>query len=319
VKALPELLPREAKPFDTAGFGQNSLDIVVHVGEYPAPDSKAPIEELVRLPGGEIATALIACARLGCRTTYIGTVGRNHDGREVEAALAAEGVDLAHLRRVDSGNRVAVILVDGDGRRTVLWSRPSGLAMRAADVNRAAVTRARLLLVDAIDPEASMAAAEYAHAEAIPTIIDIDTMQRGVDDLLRRIDVIIASGEFVMRYTGMSSMGEGLRSLAADTQASLVVATMGATGSLARYAGEEIHTPAFDVPIVDTTGAGDAFRGGFMAAWLRYGASRPVRGLLEMATAVAAINCGAIGAQAGLPHWSTVDVLVTRARGGRSN
>jgi sulfofructose kinase len=319
VNSLPDLLPRDAKPYDVAGFGQNSLDIVVRVDDYPPPDSKAAINELVRLPGGEIATALVACARLGCRTTYIGTIGRNRDGADVEAALTAEGVDLAHLRRVENGNRVAVVLVDRHGRRTVLWSRPPAIAMSGAAIDPAAVTNARVLLVDAIDSEASMVAAEHARGESIPTVIDLDDLTPGVDDLLRHIDVVIASEEFVVRYTGTSSMGEGLRRLAVDTRARLVVATMGAAGSLARYRDEEIHTPAFAVPVVDTTGAGDAFRGGFIAAWVRYGASQPVGRLLHLASAVAALNCGAVGAQAGLPQWNTVDVLVTRARGGRSN
>jgi sugar/nucleoside kinase (ribokinase family) len=315
---LPRILPRADRPFDVAGLGQNSLDIVVRLDDFPAPDSRAEIRELARLTGGEIATALVACARLGCRTTYVGTVGRPPEGSEVEASLARAGVDLSHLRRVDADNRLAVILVDADGGRTVLWRRSAALTMSKADVDPAAVTNARVLLVDAIDAAASAQAAEYARASGAATVIDVDSVQPDMHELLRRIDVIIASGEFVHRYTGATAIGSGLRRLAADTRAALVVATLGSEGSLALLGTEEIQTPAFRVPVVDTTGAGDAFRGGFIAAWLRGGGERSVAELLETASAVAALNCGAVGAQAGLPDWDTVDVLVTRTDRDRS-
>jgi sulfofructose kinase len=289
---LPRILPRADRPFDVAGLGQNSLDIVVRLDDFPAPDSRAEIRELARLTGGEIATALVACARLGCRTTYVGTVGRPPEGSEVEASLARAGVDLSHLRRVDADNRLAVILVDADGGRTVLWRRSAALTMSQA--------------------------AEYARASGAATVIDVDSVQPDMHELLRRIDVIIASGEFVHRYTGATAIGSGLRRLAADTRAALVVATLGSEGSLALLGTEEIQTPAFRVPVVDTTGAGDAFRGGFIAAWLRGGGERSVAELLETASAVAALNCGAVGAQAGLPDWDTVDVLVTRTDRDRS-
>lgn len=316
---LPALPPRDARPFDVVGLGQNSLDIVARVARQPEPDSSAPLDELVRLPGGEIATAMVACARLGCRTAYVGSIGRDADGADVEAALRREGVDLTYVRRVEAPNRAAIILVDRDGRRTVLWSRHPGLQLRAEDVDPAAVTRGRILLVDAMDPDASAAAAAHARRAGVATVIDIDAVRPGVERLLSHIDVIIAAQDFVLAHTGASSLADGLRQIAADAGASLVVATMGASGSLGLYEGEEIHTPAFPIDVIDTTGAGDAFRAGFLAAWVRYGATRPVPALLEVAAAVGALNCRALGAQTGLPQWSAVDVLVTRAANVRSN
>lgn len=292
---------------------------MARVAGHPAPDSSVPVEELIRLPGGEIATAMVACARLGCRAAYVGRFGSNADGAEVADALRREGVDLSYARHVDGPNRLAIILVDHAGRRTVLWSRSPALQMRPADIDPSAVTSGSILLVDAMDPDASTAAAAHARAAGVRTAIDIDAVRPGVGRLLRTIDVIIASQDFVGAFTGAESIAKGLNQLAADSGASLVVATMGAAGSLALFEGGEIQTPAFPVDVVDTTGAGDAFRGGFLAGWVQYGASRSVPALLEIASAVAALNCRALGAQAGLPQWSAVDVLVTRTTGVRSN
>jgi sugar/nucleoside kinase (ribokinase family) len=316
---LPALLPRDAKPFDVVGLGQNSLDIVARVARHPEPDTSAPVAELLRLPGGEIATALVACTRLGCRTSYLGVLSRDPDGAQVAAALAKAGIDLSAVRYVDGPNRVAIILVDPAGRRTVLWHRPEGVQLHPEDVDRQAVTRGRILLVDAMDPDASAVAAGYARAAGIPTAIDIDAVRPGVDRLLGTIDVVIAAREFVTAYTGASSVDEGLARIAAESGASLSVATMGVEGSLAIHEGRLIRTPAFPVQAVDSTGAGDAFRGGFLAAWVRWGETRPVEALLEVASAVAALNCRRVGAQAGLPEWADVDVLVTRTTGVWSN
>jgi sugar/nucleoside kinase (ribokinase family) len=81
----------------------------------------------------------------------------------------------------------------------------------------------------------------------------------------------------------------------------MTVATLGSEGSLARFEGREIRTPAITVEVLDTTGAGDAFRGGLASAWLRAGNGAQVDQLLRYANAVAALNCRAVGAQAGLP------------------
>jgi sugar/nucleoside kinase (ribokinase family) len=65
------------------------------------------------------------------------------------------------------------------------------------------------------------------------------------------------------------------------------------------------------VRVEDTTGAGDAFRGGFVSAWLRFGPEAELHTLLEYANAVAALNCLGLGAQTALPGRDAVDALVT--------
>ena len=118
---------------------------------------------------------------------------------------------------------------------------------------------------------------------------------------------------------GASGLGEALRRMAAQFRTALIVATLGAEGTLAFASGREIRTPASPVPGVDTTGAGDAFRGGFIASWIRLGNRVEIDTLLQYASAVAALNCRAIGAQAGLPAWEEVQALVTGTTGARSN
>ena len=82
--------------------------------------------------------------------------------------------------------------------------------------------------------------------------------------------------------------------------------------------GKEVRTPAFDVHVEDTTGAGDAFRSGFIAGWLRAGADPNVHDVLRYAHGVAALNCRGLGARDALPRPDEVDELITAGLGARS-
>src|SRR5207249_4637579 len=97
---------------------------------------KQRLQRFARLPGGQTATALVACARVGWRTRYIGSFGADALGQLSCDSLVQEGVDVSHARTIPgSTNQFAVILVDArTGERTVLWDRDPLLAMDAKDV-----------------------------------------------------------------------------------------------------------------------------------------------------------------------------------------
>lgn len=312
------LPPADSRPFDVVGFGQNSVDLVAVIRDHPQPDTHVRIERLERFSGGEVATAVVACARLGCRSRYLGAIGNDEAGGIVNACLTREGIDVSRVRVADAPNRFAIILVDRDGRRTVVWYRDPKLEALAGMVDADAAASGRVLLLDASNPEASAVAAAAARAAGSPVVLDVDVFDVRVERLLESVDVVIASRACLVGYAGPGGVGGALRRLVNEFHPALAVVTLGSEGSLAFCGGEEIRTPAFTVPVVDSTGAGDAFRGGFVASWLRFGDQAPVGQLLQYASAVAALNCGALGAQTGLPGWAAVDRLVTEQGHGRS-
>jgi sugar/nucleoside kinase (ribokinase family) len=314
--ALP---PPEAKPFDLVGVGESSLDLVAQVDGVPQPDAKLALERFETLPGGQAATALVACARQGWRTRYLGCLGTDAWGGAIEAALRQEGVDVSGVIRREVRSRLAIVLVDRrTGRRTVLEYRDPGQRLAAGDLDVHVVTSGRILLVDATDVAAASAAARQARAAGVPTVVDIERPAPGVEELLEAVDVLIAAESFPAAFTGAASVGDGLRRLAARYRPAMAVATLGQAGSLAICEGRELHTPAPSVQVVDTTGAGDAFRGGFISAWLRFGPDAPVSRMLEYANTVAALSCQHFGAQTGLPTRAEVDARVTRGPDGQS-
>ena len=301
-----------SRQFDVAGFGLNSIDLLAVVAEHPRPNTKQRIQKLVLFPGGQAATAMVTCARLGWRARYIGRFGDDDNGKRGREGLEAEGVDISACQDVaGASNGFAVILVDArSGERTIMWDRHPSLAMHPADVPKTAIASARILLVDCHETQAAAEAARYAHEVGTPTVIDVERVRPGIDDLLREIDVIIAAQEFPLELTGHGDLGQALRAMAAEFRAAVVGVTLGADGSLAVARGREIRTRGFRVPVVDTTGAGDVFRGGFVAGWLAAGVDASAERVFAYANAVAALKCRALGAREGIPRPEEVEQLL---------
>ena len=314
---VPLVLPRDGE-VDVLAVGENSLDIVAVDSRAPVLAAKHILKSLDRYVGGQAATAAVTCARQGLRAGYVGAFGNDEFGAVVRARLVAEGVTVIGLERPGASSRAAVIVVDPAGDRTVYEYRDPRLGLDDLGPVTAAVTRARVVMLDATDMRVAIAVATAARAAGIPTVIDIDRVTAETPSLLRLIDFIVAPEAFVLAASGADSVGAGLAALAAEFAPSLAVATLGSEGSLALAGGREIRTPGFQVPVADTTGAGDAFRGGLVSAWVGRGNDADLAEVLAAANATAALNCRAVGAQTSLPTRAEVDILVTKAGGSRS-
>ena len=313
---IPFQVPaRDGKPCDVAGLGLNSVDLLAVVAEYPERNTKQRLQRFARLPGGQTATAMAVCAKLGWTARYIGSFGDDELGVLARDSLIREGVDIESSRTVPGAtNQFAIVLVDArSGERTVLWHRHPGLTMERSAVPADAVTSGRLLVVDCHETAAATQAARLARAARSPTIIDVERVRPGINDLLQQIDAIIAAQTFPAELTGYEEPGRALEAMAREFAAPLVCVTLGAEGSLARTGGREVRTAAFQVDCVDSTGAGDAFRGGFAAGCLR-APTGDIEDVLRYANAVAALNCRALGARSAIPTLEEVETLL--AAGG---
>src|SRR3954467_1558735 len=109
--------------FDVVGVGLNATDTLLIVPHFPAYAGKVPYVEEILSPGGQVASALVACARLGLSTKYIGTIGDDERGRIQMESLSGTGINLDHIQqRKNCPHRSAYIIIDrSTGERTVLW------------------------------------------------------------------------------------------------------------------------------------------------------------------------------------------------------
>lgn len=308
------LWPRKAtaKPVDVVGLGQCSLDHVCLVEGLPQFAGKDRILDYTRLPGGQVATALLACTRLGLRAAFIGSVGDDDAAERVLEPLRRAGVDLDAVRVVaDTPTQLAVILLDrATGERTVLWSRDARLTIRLQDLSRSSIERGRALHLDGGDPEVGIWASKVAREAGLPVVLDADTPTPGTAELLAHVDFPIVSHTFAETFFGTRDPREALRGLMAYG-ARMAVVTLGEIGALARLGDRELESPAYRVPVVDTTGAGDVFHAAFVWALLE---GLGAEGCLRAANAAAGMNCRAVGAQGGLATRPELEAFLATER-----
>jgi sulfofructose kinase len=300
--------------FDVVGIGLNATDTVLTVPHFPAYGGKVPFHREFYSVGGQVASAIVTCARLGLRAKYIGTVGDDERGRLQLESLQTSRVNIDHVQqRRNCANQSAYIVIDeSTGERTVFWSRPDCLKLLPEDIKPEQIECARLLHIDGHDTAAVQRAAEIARRANIPVTVDIDTLYAGFDQVLPNVDYLIASSEFPARWTGDEDPFGALSSIQKRFGMNVAAMTLGAHGALALCEGRFVYSPAFVVNCVDTTGAGDVFHGAFCYAVLQ---QMPIAEALGFANAMAALNCTAMGARGGIATLDEARSL--QARGER--
>ncbi len=282
--------------FDVVGVGLNATDTLILLPCFPSYGGKAPFEREILSPGGQVASAMVTCAKLGLRAKYIGTLGDDHRGVIQMQSLRASGVNLDDIEiRANCPNQTAYILIDQtSGERTVLWHRDNCLRLDPASLTENKIACARLLHIDGHDTSAVSRAAEIARRHQIPVTVDVDTIYPGFDSVLPHVDYLVASSEFPARWTREPDPYRALAMIQDEYGMRVAAMTLGADGSLARVEGRFLYSPGFVVDCIDTTGAGDVFHGAFCYAVIE---SMPVREALEFSNAMAALNCTALGAR----------------------
>lgn len=298
--------------FDVVGLGLNATDTLILVPRFPAYAGKVPFEEEILSPGGQVASAMVACASLGLRVKYIGAVGDDERGRIQLESLRQAGINIDHVEvRRGCANQSAYILVDRTtGERTVLWRRPDGLRLDPSSITPEHITCARLLHIDGHDTPTVERAARIARRASIPVTVDVDTIYHGFDNVLPYVDYLVASSEFPAQWTNEADPFKALELIQEEYKMRVAAMTLGAHGALARFEGQFFYSPAFVVNCVDTTGAGDVFHGAFCYSVLK---RMPLGEALDFANALAALNCTALGARGGIRGLEEAQALMRRA------
>ena len=291
-----------SKPFDAVGFGLNAVDHLIVVPEYPAYDTKIRLLEHKLSAGGQTATAMVSLQRLGLKTAYAGRFGSDAEGSFGLSTLKDDGVNVDYAEVVEGArNQIAFITIDArNGERTIVWDRDDRLAYRSDEAPVEFGSMGRVLHLDAHDPPACLRLAQAAREAGTIVSADIDNVYDGLPALLPFIDIMIGSKEFPHRVTGISDHREALIELKTRYGCALTGMTLGTTGAIVYCDGEFIESRAFEAPggCKDTTGAGDAFHGGFLYGLLR---GDDIETSLRYGNAVAAMKCSALGARSALP------------------
>ncbi len=292
----------ENKRFDVVGFGTNAVDFLIQVPEYPPFNSKIELSGYIQLAGGEVATTMVGISRLGLKTAYVGRFGADGEGDFGLQTLLDEAVDVTFAEKISGAKtQIAFIVIDErSGERTIIWHRDKLLAYNEMHAPVKTAALGKVLHFTPHDTQACLQMARRAKAENTIVSVDIDNVFEGIDELLPQVDVLISSAEFPEKIVGIKDKKESLREIKARFGCAIIGMTLGEKGSLVLCENEFVETKGFRVPngCKDTTGAGDAFRVGFLYGLLK---DETIESAAQMANAVAALKCRALGARTSLP------------------
>ena len=298
---------------EVAGLGCACVDFLGVVPYMPGLDEEIQMLAASQQGGGEVATALVALARLGSTAAYIGQVGDDPSGDLIAAEFEQYGVDTSHLI-VERGatSQTSIVLVDDQsGKRTILGVPFSAAEIAPDQIRPGFVEQARYLLLDGTARLAALEAARRARGAGVPVVLDADVqaLDSEIELLLGLTDVLIPSKSFSQRFTGTEDVEKAIAAFK-GYGASIVLITLGEEGCVCFADGDTFHTPVFEVDVVDTTGAGDVFHGAFIHGLLQ---GWQLAQTVEFAAAVAAIKCAKLGGRAGIPTASeTAEFLTSR-------
>ena len=290
--------------------GSANTDMVVKTQRIPHPGETVIGGEFIMAAGGKGANQAVAAARLGAHVTLIARLGRDIFGDQAIAGYEREGIDTSFIVRdaaVPSG--VALIFVDTQGENSIAVASGANASLTPTDVERAkeAIARADILLVQLEIPmDAVHRAIELAHDAGVQTILNPAPGQRLAPDLLAQVSVLTPNEHEIQMVAGAPDREAAVtRILQFGTRQVLV--TLGKEGVLWANAQARQIVPAFEVKVVDTTAAGDAFNGGLACA---LGRGLPMKEAIHYANAAAAISVTRMGAQPSLPTGDEVKALL---------
>jgi ribokinase len=303
-----------------AAIGLSAWDQLIVVDDYPEAGGHAMVEAEAVGPGGTTANSAVALARLGARVALASAVGDDPAGRTLRAALAAEGVDTAWL--VTQANRptdrATIIVSPQPAERTIHWHAGAQLA-RGDRLDIEAIFAHDLVLVDIPDVALLRFLLDLpAHTRPRTRLLGTLTYLADPDlpdafDLALRHDAVVGSERQALAVTGtwtLSDATAALQSRMRGQNLRAAIITRGANGCRVVTERERWQIDAFSVPVVDPTGAGDAFTGGVAYGMvLRWDWQRVGR----FANAMGALAIGALGAQAALPSLAAVEALLAEA------
>jgi len=308
---------------DVVVVGSVNADLVVSVARLPQAGETVSGGTFARFGGGKGANQAVAAARAGARVTMIGAVGADDFGDEALRELAAEGVDVSAVARLDGvATGVATIVVDargenqiavasganaalaGDAVASALARLAGGSSPRGAPCGApsggASASRGVVLLGHEVPPAAVEAGIRGARAADRLVVLNPAPARELPDDLQGVI--LTPNADEARTLAGEREPEAAARTLAARTGAPVLV-TLGQEGALLVDGDAIERLPAPAVDVIDTTGAGDAVNGALAA---ELAAGRPLRDAARFAMAAAALSTRAAGARDGMPRHDDV-------------
>jgi ribokinase len=295
--------------------GSFVIDLVFKVKRRPGPGETMLADDFGMFLGGKGFNQAIAARRLGADVGMVGRVGKDQFGDMFMAKLAQEGIDSSHVTRdPESGTAIASPVIDASGENSIIAAPRANMRVTPDDVRAAEEQIAGadvLMLQFEIPPAASRMAAEIAREHDSTILLDPAPVEHGFERFAAPIDYIVPNEIEAHMLTGRMTPEEAGAVLLPETRRGVVI-SLGEQGAMAVDRAELNRFPAHKVNVVDTTGAGDAFRAG-LAIKIAEGSS--LEEAVRFANACGASACTIMGAEPSMPRRDVVERFLGRVKG----
>jgi len=299
------------------GLGMATLDVLMRLKDMPTWERGTRVNGFRLEGGGPVGTAMVAAARLGARVGFVGTAGTDEAAEIKLRSMVETGIDLSHLvRHTGPDDQIIIVYVHAEtGERKFSGVQSTNRQSLSVDeLDREYITSAKYLHLEGFHGEAALQAAKWMREAGKTVVLDGGTTTGRVGEhhrkLIEYVDVLITGSGFARGLTEIEDIWEAGEAVL-EMGPRIFVETVGEGGSYTITAEEHFHTPAFEVDVVDTTGAGDVFHGAYIVGLLR---GWNLRQIALFSTAVSAIKCTKLGGRAGIPCFKDVMTFL-RERG----
>jgi ribokinase len=299
-------------PLEVAVVGGVNMDLVVRVPRLPRRGETLTGGDLLRAPGGKGSNQAVAAARLGAAVTMVGRVGRDAFGRELSRSLRDAGVSTRWVLGCDRPTGAALICVDGHGENSIAVAPGANAELLPEGIPRRMLESVDVVVAALEVPLASIEAGfGVARLGGVHTVLNAAPAQTLPGSLLGLSDVVIVNEVELATLLGRQiAPGDEIEAARAlrSFDAQVVVVTLGGRGAAAVSGADALAQTAFQVSVVDTTGAGDAFVAGFvLGRWWSAGAAAALR----LACAAGSLATTKAGAQPSMPFRREVQALLS--------
>ena len=291
------------------GIGANVFDTLYTVEKYPTEDTKMRASAVKASGGGPCATGLVAAAKLGERSAFIGNLSDDNGAKFLLDDFKKYGVETGYIKIKPGYDTFCscIWLAKEAASRTCVFFKgnvpPTVIDQEIAE----AIAEAEVLMVDGNDMDAAIEGAKIEKKNGTKVLYDAGGLYEGVENLLPYADILIPSEEFAIGHTKTKTAEEAAKILFEKYSPEIVVITQGKNGGII-YDGNKVeHYPAFLVDAVDSNGSGDVFHGAFAFAVTN---NMDYKKACLFSSAVSALKCTKFGAREGVPTYDeTINFL----------
>ncbi|WP_136605717.1 carbohydrate kinase family protein [Paenibacillus dokdonensis] len=307
-------------PYDVIVIGDVNIDLVVAgCNDIPGPGQEVLVSNMSLHVGGGAALFSLALAKLGVKVAFHGVLGEDDFGTLIRNQFSHYGIDTRFIRTSSMNNTGISIAINPENDRSFITYQGTNAELSLDQLDMESASLGRHVHLTGYRGKENhpqyVAMARKLKALGLTTSIDVgwdDTGEwyAGIFELIREVDISFMNETEAEHYTGCSAAKDCIRELSQHSRH--VVLKLGAEGAVAAIAGKVNYRSGFQVPVKDTTGAGDSFNAGYIYGFLT---GKPAEECLLYANACGAMSVSAYGGSTGVPDGAALMEFVTEKAG----